>query len=306
MNQKVNFFEGVMVPMITPATQDGNIDEVHAAKMIRFLLDNNTIPFILGTTGEVASISIPQREKLVRILLENKRKEVPLVVGMGSLTVKETFELSNKFFAWGIDAVVLTIPNYFKLGDEQIFRYFENLAEKIDGKIILYNIPATTHNSIPIDVADRLSYLENIVGIKDSENNKSRLLKSLELWQNREDFIHLVGVNDLMATGLTMGSSGIVPSSANLVPHLYYQLFTETRAGNEQKVSEIQELTRAVTNVYKDDFLLGESLAALKYLLSEQGHCLPYMFAPLCELDEVQKKCVKARWLELTDTVEKL
>lgn len=297
--QLAKFYGKVIVPMVTPLTANGRIDELHSRELIRFLHKNGTTPFILGTTGESASISIPEREILVKILIENKRPDTPLLVGVGGLTYEDTVTLSNTYFDWGIDAVVLTLPNYFKLKSEQVYNYFSKLSDKINGDIILYNIPETINASIPIEAIDRLSRFENIVGIKDSENNHERLEQSLNLWRERKDFVHLVGVNTLMEEGLRLGSSGIVPSSGNLVPELYNRLYKEVKAGNSDAAKIIQDQTNQITNVYKDGFLLGESLAALKYLLSLQELCDPFMSSPLTILSLADQKEVKLKWEEI-------
>lgn len=297
--KKVDFYGGVIVPMVTPLTPSDSIDELHAKKLIRYLHNNKTTPFILGTTGEVTSIPIFEREVLIKILISNRKPKVPLLVGMGGLTAVDTIALSNKYLDWGIDAVVLTAPSYFGLNREQLFGYFHHLASNIHGDIILYNIPATIHASIPIDTIDRLSRIENIVAIKDSENNEERLKQSLELWRNRDDFMHLVGVNSLMELGLKLGSSGIVPSSGNLVPYYYHRLFNEAKSENWHAARKFQNLTDDIGDVYKNGFLLGESLAALKYLMSLQDLCSPYVSPPLTMLSDEYQEKVKIRWREM-------
>lgn len=294
--KKRSTYGGVIVPMVTPTTEAGGIDDLHSRKLIRFLHENNTVPFILGTTGEVASIPVSARNTLVDILIDEKKEGTPLIVGMGSLTFNETIELSNRYISQGIDAVVITLPNYFRLNDSQIYRYFYELSRKIQGDIILYNIPATVHFSIPISIVEKLSYIENIVAIKDSENNEQRLIDSLQLWKNREDFVHLVGTNDLMQQGLKLGSSGIVPSSGNLAPALYYDLYKKSSGDDFVVAKHLQQKTTQLTEIYKSGFLLGESIAALKYLLCLENLCNCHVLPPLSPLPEELREHLKLSW----------
>ena len=208
-DKKKRSYQGVIVPMLTPFMANGHIDKISAGKLIKYLIEKGTIPFILGTTGEVYSIASAERDVLVSVLLENRKEDIPLLVGMGGLTFNDTISLSNQYFEWGIDAVVLTLPGYFILNDDQVYHYFYELAKNIKGDIILYNIPATTYNSLSVEVVDKLSRLENIIGIKDSEFDEHRMVRSLDLWRKRDDFFYLVGVHETMPKGLALGASGV-------------------------------------------------------------------------------------------------
>ena len=167
--ENMNMYRGIIVPMLTPFSKRGGIDEEKSADFIRFLLENKTIPFVLGTSGEVYSIPADERIKLVKILAENRQPGVPLIAGMGGLTFDDTIRLGNQYFDNGMDAVVLTLPGYFELTDDQVYDYFLELSKQLKGDIILYNIPVVIHNSISISVIEKLSRLDNIIGIKDSE-----------------------------------------------------------------------------------------------------------------------------------------
>ena len=272
--------------MVTPFLEDGIVDIKSAKKLIKFFLENDTIPFILGTTGECTSIPLNQREVLVKILIENKYVNVPLITGVNGLTFADTITEANKYLNWGIDAVVITLPAYFKLTDEQIYGYFKDLSEHINGDIILYNIPKTVNMSIPIDVVDRLSYEENIIGIKDSELNEARLIESLKMWSTRNDFFHVVGVNKLIIKGLELGSKGIIPSSANIQPQLYNKLYKCCMNGEHRTAYEAYIETEKLSRTYQKDKTLGTSLAALKCILSMTDLCKPYVIKPLTNLNE--------------------
>lgn len=298
--EKSTMYHGVIVPMVSPFDSEGKIDRTAASKMIQYLLDNGTTPFVLGTSGEVYSIAIQERDVLVRILVKHRRAGVPLIVGMGGLTFEDTIRLGNQYFDWGIDALVLTLPGYFMLSDQQIYHYFSELAGKLNGDIILYNIPATIHMSLPIGIVDKLSKIENIIGIKDSEYDEKRLEHALSTWKARADFLYLVGVNEMMKLGLSSGASGIVPSTANLFPDLYRDMFSMHRQGNYSEVEKIQQRTAEILSLYKDGHLLGESIAILKYLVSLKGLISPDVLPPLTALTEKDKKVLKSEWEKWT------
>jgi len=289
-------YEGVIVPMVTPFDSNGKINKEDATKMTRYLLNHSVIPFILGTSGEVYSISLDERDILVNVLLENRKEGVPLITGMGGLTFDDTVREANKYFDWGMQAVVLTLPGYFELKEEQVYEYFRELSDKLNGNIILYNIPATIHNSISVTVADRLSKIENIIGIKDSEFDENRMNLSLNKWKQREDFFYLVGVNEVMHKALKLGADGLVPSTANLAPELYTSMMNSAKNNQFNEVDRIQLQTNEILSIYKNGHLLGESIATLKYLVSLSGMISPFMLSPLTELSEEEKREALRKW----------
>ena len=291
--EKNNMYKGIIVPMLTPFDEKGRIDIDSAGRLIQFLLENNTTPFIFGSTGEVYSIPKENRDALVRTFIDYRQQGVPLIVGMGALTFEDTIQVSNKYFEWGIDAVVLTLPGYFELNEHQIFAYFKEISEKIHGNIILYNIPPIVRNSISINNVDKLSQFENIIGIKDSEYDESRMIESLNLWRDREDFFYLVGVNQMMDKSLMHGADGLVPSTANIIPATYVKMYRLHQEGKYEEVSKVQRMTNEVLAIYLNENLLGEAITMLKYMASLKGLVQPYTLPPLATLPDQEKNRVK-------------
>jgi 4-hydroxy-tetrahydrodipicolinate synthase len=234
---------GVIIPMITPFTKDKKIDIEAVQKIIEYLIAGGTAPFILGTTGESASIPEKVRPTFVQTMVKTAAGRVKTYAGISSPSFQTSVEAANHYFELGVDAVVAHPPGYYPLSDDQLFRYFESLADNIPGPLILYNIPVVTHVSIPITVLDQLSHHERIIGIKDSERDLERFNQSLKLWSGREDFYHLVGWGTQMANGLRKGSVGLVPSTGNLVPKMYHDMVVAAKAGDSNKLEQLQDLT---------------------------------------------------------------
>lgn len=289
MSISTDKYRGVIVPMVSPVDNAGNIDAPSAGRMIDFLLNNQAIPFIMGTTGEASSINLKNREKFVRVLVQHKRDGIPVIAGVIGNSFSETVSMANGYFKMGADAAVLTLPNYYPLNDNEIYHYFKSASERMEGDIILYNIPKTIHMSIPVEVIERLSAEKNIIGVKDSEYNNNRLEKSLALWRDRTDFFHLVGVNKLMVKGLLLGSRGIIPSTGNFAPAIYQEVYKQCQNNNIKEAEELLEHTQELCDVYQKDMLLGESLAALKVILAHLDLCGPDVLPPIINSSEEEK-----------------
>ncbi len=294
-------FGGVFVPMASPVDERGSIDIEAAERLIEFLLDHGTIPFIGGTNGEGSSLSIEARRTLVRTLADHRRKHVPLVAGIMGLPYNDTVEQANAYFEMGLDAAVITLPNYYRLSRTEMANYFEAVAENVDGNIILYNIPKTIHMSIPVDLVDELSQIRNIIGIKDSECDDDRLKISLERWKERGDFFHLTGVNKLMVKGLIAGSRGIVPSAANFAPGIYRNIYDLCMENKETEATELLDRTNELCDVYQSGRSLAGSLAALKIVLNHLGLSGKEVLKPLVCLEKGEEDRIIQLYREKTD-----
>ena len=145
--------------------------------------------------------------------------------GIDNTCLRTSIEQARQYFDAGVDAVVAHLPEYYPLTGDHMLEYFKALADECGGPLIIYNIPATTGMSIPLDVLDKLSRHTNIAGLKDSERDLKRTDQSIALWKDREDFSLLIGWAAQSTYTLTRGADGIVPSTGNLVPALYRDLY---------------------------------------------------------------------------------
>lgn len=181
--------------------------------------------------------------------------------------------------------------------------YFETLADAVPLPLIIYNIPATTHISIPLQLIDELSHHQNIIATKDSERSDERLLQSLALWKEREDFGHFLGWAAKSADALIGGSDGLIPSTGNLMPEIYDEMLQAITIGDEAKAFEMQKLSDVYGNLYQSEKTLGESLWALKALMQYKGICEDVVMPPLQALSEEEKTKLINTFKELTNPV---
>jgi 4-hydroxy-tetrahydrodipicolinate synthase len=271
------------------------------------MLDNfrrhNVTPFILGTTGEAASLSQSVKLDYLQTAASLKKPGDVLYAGISSNVLEESVAFANRCFEGGVDVVVATLPNYYPLTPGQMKAYFEQLAEKVPGPLMIYNIPPTVHMSIPLDVVEELSHHPKIVGLKDSERNEERLQAALKLRGQREDFCYFAGWAAQSAQTLLKGGDGIIPSTGNFAPGLYNELYNAALQGNAEKAYELQKLSDALGNVYQGGKTLGESLWALKVLMKKDGLCDTHMMPPLHQLSNEEEQKVLKSWNAVMNAV---
>ena len=274
-------YTGIIVPAVTPLTEKLQIDENAIAKLFTSFYQHSISPFILGTTGESASLSLQLKKDYVLAAGKNKKMGSLLYAGIGSNVLAESIEFASYCSLHAVDVVVATLPSYYGLTEKQMLKYFTTLANSISMPLFIYNIPATTHMSIPLHIIDELSNHKNIVGIKDSERSEERMNESLRLWKDRKDFHYILGWAAKSADALLLGADGLVPSTGNLYPEIYADMLKAFAKDDKEKMFAMQKLSDDYGALYQSNRTLGESLHALKLLMKEKGLCNEYVMPPL-------------------------
>ena len=301
-------YRGVVVPMVTPVTQDGQLDTEAVKRIINFFADNKVSPLLMGTTGEGNSVSQGDGQLFVETAVKareqwsmsNSQCSMVIYAGLTGNCFAEQVHQAEIYTALGADVIVATLPTYYALTPEQMYEYYQTLADCITGPLMLYNILATTHMSIPVDIIRRLADHPNIVGLKDSERDLERMAQCIEIAKGRDDFAYFCGWAAQSAHALELGGNGIVPSTGNYVPEMFSQLFDAAVAGDMATANRLQDETNEIAKIYQKDRTLGQSLTALKVMMSTKGLCEPWMLMPLTRLsaDEEQTIIDKANALD--------
>ena len=289
-----NRYKGVIVPMITPLEDDLSIDINGVNNIIDLFLSSGVSPFILGTTGEAPSLSSKQKEDLVKAVVNRVGGKDLVYVGISSNCISESIADAKKYAELGADVMVATLPAYYPMNEEQMFKYFTQLADEVNRPLIIYNMPATVKYSIPLSVIDSLSEHENIVGLKDSERDEERLIKAIELAKHRDDFVYLLGWAAQSSYAMLNGADGIVPSTGNFTPELYKDLLDAALRGDKVVADELQQKTNYLGALYQKDRILSESIPALKVLMSVQGLCKGNVMPPMYKMEQA----VEATYIE--------
>lgn len=288
-------YRGVVVPMVTPVTEKGSLDVAAVERIIEFLASNNVAPLLMGTTGEGNSVSASDGLLLVETAAKTARGRVVIYAGLTGNCFSEQLAQAEAYTNAGADVIVATLPSYYALTEEQIYNYYKTLADNIKGPLMLYNILATTHMSIPVDVIKRLADHPNIVGLKDSERDMERMEQCIAISRDREDFAYFCGWAAQSAHSLALGGDGIVPSTGNYVPDMFSELYEAAAAGDATTAERLQNETNEIAKIYQAGRTLGQSLAALKTMMQTKGLCDPWMLMPLTRLSAEEEQSIKAK-----------
>ncbi|TLP71091.1 dihydrodipicolinate synthase family protein [Maribacter sp. ACAM166] len=275
-------FKGVIPPMITPLLSNSQLDFDGVKKIVNHLIDGGVHGiFILGTTGESISLSYQARRDLIEQTALHIKKRIPLLVGISDTSIEESLNLATLAYETGAAAVVATPPYYFNLGQEELFEYYWDLADRLKLPLFLYNMPSMTKISMSVETAVRLSKHPNIIGLKDSSAN-TVYFQALKYSIDRDDFALFVGPEEIMAETVLMGGNGGVTGGANLFPKLYVKMYEAAIAHDFETIKVLQkQILEIATLLYTVGSYNSSYLKGIKGAASLLGICNNYLASPL-------------------------
>ncbi len=209
-------FTGSITALVTPF-RDGNIDEEGLKRLIEFQIAGGTSGVVpCGTTGESATLSYEEHNRVIELTIEASAKRVPVIAGTGSNSTAETIALTKHAKKAGADAALLITPYYNKPTQPGLYEHYRKVAEAVDIPIILYNVPGRTSvNMLPETVA-KLSEIRNIIGIKEATGDLKQVSDVIEL--SRDGFIVLSGDDFTTLPLLSIGGHGVISVTSNIMP----------------------------------------------------------------------------------------
>jgi 4-hydroxy-tetrahydrodipicolinate synthase len=229
--------EGVLPALITPFTKDNKVDKDGIRRNIEFLIDGGVSGVVpCGTTGEAATLSIKEHEKVIEYAVECS--SVPVVAGTGSNNTVEALELTKFAQDAGADAALLITPYYNKPNDSGMLKHFMTVADSVDIPIIIYNVPSRTGINLKPELTAKLAKVSNIVGIKEASGSLDQITRIFELTKG-EDFAVLSGDDGLTLPILSIGGTGVISVVANIAPKLVVSMVEAFRNGDREKAREL-------------------------------------------------------------------
>ena len=213
-------FEGTYVAMVTPFDNDGKIDEEGFRSNINFLIDKGVSGLVgAGTTGESATLSHDEHQRVIEILVDEVDGRVETIAGTGSNATLEAFSLTKFAYDAGVDAALLITPYYNKPQQHALVEHYKFIAENVDIPVIAYNVPSRTGINMDVETIVEIAKIEGIDAIKEasgSVDKVSDLYKALSHENLEDDFSILSGEDSLTLPLMAVGATGVISASANI------------------------------------------------------------------------------------------
>ena len=267
---------GTGVALITPFTKNNELDERGLKNVVNHTVECGAdFLVVLGTTAETPTLSAKEKERIKELIIEENNGRLPLVLGVGgNNTFAVQQEISQGDFTH-FDAILSVSPYYNKPTQQGIYEHFQFIAEHVDKKIIIYNVPGRTGSNIESRTTLRLAQdFENIVGIKEASGN---FLQGLEIIAEKpDDFLVLSGDDELAVSTTLAGGDGVISVIGQVVPE-YSRMIN---LALNKKTTAAYEIFYSIQNLIKAIYLEGNP-AGIKALLEIKGICSRYTRLPI-------------------------
>jgi len=281
-------FKGSIVAIVTPF-KNGKVDEKKLSELIEFQIKNGTSGIVpCGTTGESATLSFEEHERVIEITIEQVNKRVQVIAGTGSNSTEEAIMLTRHAEKSGADASLQVSPYYNRPTQRGLYEHFKAISQAVDIPIILYNIASRTGVNIEPDTIAKLAQdCKNIVGVKEASGNLDQMSRIKQLCP--ENFDLLSGDDSLTLPVLSIGGTGIISVVANIAPKDVANLVSEFEKGNIKKAKELHfKLLPLIKAIF-----LETNPIPVKTAMGLLGMCEPDLRLPLCSMSEQNLELLK-------------
>ena len=233
-------FEGVFPALITPflktAGKDLDVDGLRSN--IAFLVDSGVHGLVpCGSTGESATLSFAEHEKVVEITLEEAKGKVPVLAGTGSNNTTEAIKLTKAAKNAGADGVLVISPYYNKPNRSGLIKHYHALAD-LDIPVIIYNVPGRTGQNLAPDLIGELAKHPGIAGIKEASGDINQISSIIELTRD-EDFAVISGDDNMTLPIMSLGGTGVISVAANIFPVPMIAMYNAMKKGDWKAARDI-------------------------------------------------------------------
>ena len=281
-------FKGSLVALITPF-RAGKVDEKAFQDLVEWHVAEGTHGLVpCGTTGESPTLSHEEHRRVVELCIEASRGRIPVIAGTGSNSTDEAIELTRHARKAGANAALVVTPYYNKPTQEGLFRHFKAIVEAVDIPVVVYNIPGRSVVDISVETMARIAKLPNIVGVKESTGDVSRITKHRLLIG--EGFCQVSGEDYLALAQMAAGADGCISVTANVAPRQLSQMHLACQRGDYAAARAIHERLAPL----HEALFVETSPAPVKYAASLLGKCVPDIRLPLVEPGEATRARVTA------------
>jgi 4-hydroxy-tetrahydrodipicolinate synthase len=276
---------GTGVALVTPFSEDSNIDFkalkrllVHTAKGVDYFV-------VMGTTGESATLSKEEKKSVLKFVMDNNPKKLPVVYGIGGNNTWQVVDEIKSTDLEGVSAILSVSPYYNKPSQEGIYQHFITIADASPLPIILYNVPGRTGSNLTAATTLRLAGHSKIAGIKEASGNLEQCMKIAK--EKPKDFMLISGDDMLTLPIYSIGGVGIISVLANALPQVFRKIKENFDAG---KLSQAQAAQFKILDINGPMYEEGNP-TGVKYLLNLMDVCKPHVRLPLTEPSkELQNK----------------
>ena len=275
-------FGRLLTALVTPFTEDDNVDFGQAQRLARALLETGSDGFVVaGTTGEAPTLTRQEKLDLFRAVKEAVGGDGAVLAGTSTYDTKDSVELSREAEAAGVDGLLLTVPYYSRPTQEGLFRHFEAIAAAVEIPGVLYNIPSRAGVNMQPETIIRAAAIPNITGVKEASGNLDAVSKIVA--EAGPDFRVWSGDDQVTLPLLAVGGYGVICVCSHLIGRQMRQLIDDFVAGRN---SEAGAAHRRLLPLMTALMTIGPNPIPVKHALNQLGFNAGGLRLPLYDLDQ--------------------
>jgi 4-hydroxy-tetrahydrodipicolinate synthase len=280
-------FKGAMVAIVTPF-KNNQIDENALRELIEFQISNGTDAIVpCGTTGESATLSHEEHDRVIEITIDAVKKRVPVIAGTGSNNTTEALRLTKHAYEAGADGALIVCPYYNRPTQEGLYQHFKAIAESVPMPIIPYNIASRTGVNMTPEMIAKLSKIKNIVGIKEASGSIKQMSDIINLCG--KDFAVLSGDDIFTLPLMAIGGAGIISVVSNVAPADMAGLVDAFFAGDISRAKALHYKMSALI----DALFIEVNPIPVKAALALMGKIEYELRLPLCKMSDANYEKLK-------------
>lgn len=270
-------FSGSIVALVTPLTDNGDIDLAAWEGLLDWHLEAGTRGVVVaGTTGESVTLTAEEADTLLERAVAKCAGRMAILAGTGSPSTAQAIDRTRRAGELGADAVLVVTPAYNRPSQRGLMAHFTAVADASEVPVVLYNVPSRTAVDLAPETSLRLARHPRIVAIKEAVAETARVTELV-----RGGLVVLSGDDPSCCENILAGASGVISVAANVVPERIARLceLAEARDGEAAR-----SLNAELTDLYRFLSVEGNPVP-VKWLVHRLKRCRPALRLPLVELD---------------------
>jgi 4-hydroxy-tetrahydrodipicolinate synthase len=236
---------GAFTALVTPFSANGDLDAESFTQLVRWQIlagIDGIVP--CGTTGEAPTLSVDEREQLIRLAVETvderpSRARVSVVAGTGTNDTTATIRATRRAAELGADAALIVTPYYNRPDQRMLAAHFTAVADDGGLPIVVYNVPSRTGANVEVDTFLRLAEHPRVVAIKEASGNLEQIAR---ICRDRPRDVAVLAGDDAWALAvLAMGGDGVISVASNQIPGEVGAMCAAARAGDWDTARRLHE-----------------------------------------------------------------
>lgn len=276
----MKLFEGVCTALATPYDKNG-INYSQLKRILDYQLDNKVNAVLVnGSTAEPELLTAQEQFEQIKFVINYVNEKIPVLVGCGEPSTINTLykcEMANEL---GADALLVVTPFYNKTSQEGVYEHYKFLSDNLRAPIIIYNVPSRTGFNMLPKTVEKISKLDNIIGLKEASGN---IIQAMELYPYLNDKFSLYCGDDALTIAMkAVGASGVISVASNIYPRLVARAYYYADPSLNYALKTASDILFCETNPIP-----------LKYMMQKTGLTEEYFLRlPLVKLSEEKMRFI--------------